>query len=133
MVPSTLEQVDIGFDVVADGDRVEQKVEGAGGALHLASSVEISTSSAPSARVLPFSGEVVIITTLGAHRAGEFDAHMAEPAEADDADLLAGPDVPVAQRRIGGDPGAKQRRHRLGVELSGTLSTKRWSTTIRSE
>src|SRR5690606_26038275 len=43
-------------------------------------------------------------------RTGEFHAHVAEPAEADDTDLLTGPDVPVAERRIGGDAGAQQRR-----------------------
>jgi hypothetical protein len=43
---------------------------------------------------------------------GELDAHMAEPADADDSDLLAGPDLPVAKRRPGGDAGAQQRRDR---------------------
>ena len=50
-------------------------------------------------------------------RLGEFDAHMAKAAETDDADLLARPHFPVPQRRIGGDAGAQQRRHRLEVEI----------------
>ena len=32
----------------------------------------------------------------GAHRVGELHAHVPEPAEADDADLLAGPDASSA-------------------------------------
>ena len=52
---------------------------------------------------------------LGAHRVGELDRHVAEAAEADDGDLLARAGVPVAQRRVGGDAGAQQRRG--GVEL----------------
>ena len=47
---------------------------------------------------------------MGAERLGELDAHMAEPADADDADLLARADLPVAQRRPGGDAGAEQGR-----------------------
>jgi hypothetical protein len=50
-----------------------------------------------------------------AHRVGQFDAHVAEAAKPDDADLLAGAGVPVAQRRIGGDAGTQQRRH--GLEM----------------
>ncbi|PAV70940.1 hypothetical protein WR25_02188 [Diploscapter pachys] len=48
---------------------------------------------------------------LRAHRRGDLDAHVAEAAETDDADLLAGAHLPVMQRRIGGDAGAEQRRH----------------------
>ena len=51
---------------------------------------------------------------LGAHRRGDLDAHVAEPAEAEDrhalgaaGDLLAG--APAAQRGVGGDAGAQQR------------------------
>ena len=47
---------------------------------------------------------------VGAQRRGELDRHVAEPAQADDADAAARADVPGAQRRIGGDAGAEQRR-----------------------
>ena len=59
-------------------------------------SFEMTTSSAPSR--LPSStlfGEVVKRTTSGAHGVGELHAHVAQPAEADDADALALADVPV--------------------------------------
>ena len=56
---------------------------------------------------------------------------MAEAAEAHDADLLALADVPVAQRRVGGDAGAEQRRHGGEVELvRRCCRTKASSTTI---
>src|SRR6185437_2499792 len=38
-----------------------------------------------------------------------------------DAHLLAGADIPVAQRRIGGDPGAQQRRDRVEVAFVGDV------------
>ncbi len=49
----------------------------------------------------------------------ELERHVAEAAEADDADLLAGADLPVLQRAVGGDAGAEQGRDRgeLGFEL----------------
>ena len=56
-----------------------------------------------------------------AHRVGELHRHVAEPAEADDADLLARSRLPVAQRRIGGDAGAQERRCRGGVEIARHL------------
>jgi hypothetical protein len=49
---------------------------------------------------------------------------VAKAADTDDADLLARPDVPVAQRRPSGDAGAEQRRD--GGELFGAWRT--WST-----
>ena len=45
---------------------------------------------------------------VGAEGPGELHAHVAETAEADDADLLAGADFPVAERRIGRDARAEQ-------------------------
>src|SRR5690606_22895083 len=46
---------------------------------------------------------------LRAHRPRELDAHVAEPADAYDADLHPRPDLPVAKRRPGGNAGAQQR------------------------
>ena len=56
---------------------------------------------------------------LGAHRVGDLDGHVAEAAEADDGDLLAGAGAPVAQRRVGGDAGAQQRRGDVEVDALG--------------
>jgi hypothetical protein len=50
---------------------------------------------------------------------------VAEAAEADDADLLALGDAPVAHGRVGGDAGAEQRRGAGEVEVRGTRRTKR--------
>ena len=74
---------------------------------------ETTTSSAPSA----FASVALALRGgegdgVRAHRVGELDAHMAEPANADDADLLARAGLPVAQRRIKRDAGAEQRRDR---------------------
>ena len=46
---------------------------------------------------------------------------MAEAAEADDRDLLAGAGAPVAQRRVGRDAGAQQRRGDLERDALGDL------------
>src|SRR3546814_20678409 len=54
---------------------------------------------------------------MRAHRVRDLDPHMAEPADADDPDLLARPRLPVPERRIGGDPRAQQRRHRGKLRL----------------
>ncbi len=75
--------------------------------------LEITTSSAPS-----FSASARLLSRgrerdgVRAHRVRELDAHVTEPTDADDADFLAGPDLPVAQRRIGRDAGTEQRRDR---------------------
>ena len=48
---------------------------------------------------------------------GEFQSHVAQSAQAHNADLLTGSDFPVAQRRIRGDAGAEQRGGRGRVQL----------------
>ena len=50
---------------------------------------------------------------------GKFQPHVAEPAEADDADLLPGFYAPLAQRRVGGDAGAEQGSDRREIEILG--------------
>ena len=47
---------------------------------------------------------------MGAEGTGDLYAHVAEAAEPDDTDLLAGADLPVAERGVGRDAGAEQRR-----------------------
>jgi hypothetical protein len=49
---------------------------------------------------------------------------VAEPAEPGDPDLLTRSDFPMAQRRIGGDAGADQRRHAGQIELAGNPQHK---------
>ena len=56
---------------------------------------------------------------LRAHRVRDLHRHVAEAAEADDRDLLAGAGAPVAQRRVGGDAGAQQRRCDVELEAVG--------------
>ena len=43
-----------------------------------------------------------------AHRLGDLHCQVPEPAETDHGDMLARPRLPVAQRRVGRDPGAQQ-------------------------
>jgi hypothetical protein len=77
---------------------------------------------------------VVKAIDMGAQCVGELEAHMAEPADADDADLLARPHLPVPERRPGGDPGAEQRRD--GGELVLAMADVQHepsSTTMRCE
>ena len=44
---------------------------------------------------------------VGTERTGELHAHVAQPAEADHANLLALCDAPAAQGRVGRDPGTE--------------------------
>ena len=52
-----------------------------------------------------------------AERVRELHAHVSEPAEADDADLLARARAPVLERRVERDAGAQQRRGRGRIQL----------------
>jgi hypothetical protein len=70
---------------------------------------------------------------VGSERVRELDAHVAQSAEADDADLLALGHAPVAHGRVGGDSGAEQRRGSGKIEVRGNASTKRSVTTMLSE
>ena len=56
---------------------------------------------------------------LGAHRGRDLHRHVAETAHADDRHPRPLTGVPVLQRRVGGDPGAEQRRGELQLELVG--------------
>ena len=86
-------------------------------------SVEMMTSCAPSSRASsPLLGRGRDHRHVRAHRRGELDAHVAEPAEADDRHLGARADIILAKRRVGGDPGAEQRRDAAGVHAFGHLA-----------
>src|SRR5579875_1157417 len=54
---------------------------------------------------------------MGAEGMRELERHMAEPTEADDADLHAGANLPVSQRRVGSYPGTQQWCNSGGIEL----------------
>ncbi|MPM63465.1 hypothetical protein SDC9_110345 [bioreactor metagenome] len=62
---------------------------------------------------------------LGAHRRGDLDAHVAQPAHPDDGDPAALADPPVVQRGVGGDPGAQQRRGHLPRQGLGDMDRER--------
>ena len=117
-LPSRREQVDVGVDVVLGGDAVEDEVEAAGVLLHLVGVArDDDLVGAEPERVLLLARRRGEDDDVGAERVGELHAHVAQPAEADDADLLALGDAPVAHRRVGRDPGAEQRRGAGEVEV----------------
>jgi len=62
---------------------------------------------------------------------GEFHGHVSEAPEAHDADLLPAAHFPAAQGRVGGDPGAQERR-RPGRPPSRTPQTNRDPASSRS-
>ena len=114
------EQVDVGVDVVLGGDGVEDEVEAAGVLLHLVGVAgDDDLVGAEAERVLLLAGRGGEDDDVGAERVGELHAHVAQPAETDDADLLALGDAPVAQGRVGRDPGAEQRRGPGEIEVGG--------------
>ena len=93
------------------GDGVEDEVEAVGVRRHrLGIARDHDFVRAQLLRILDLVGRSGEGDDVRAHRRGELDAHMAEAADADHADLLARPRIPVPERRIGGDAGAQQRR-----------------------
>src|SRR4051794_18398623 len=54
---------------------------------------------------------------MGPHRVGELYSHVAQPAKANDSNLLSFADVPMPQRRICGDSSAEQRRDSCRVKI----------------
>ena len=112
------EQIDVGVDVVIGGDGIEDEVEAAGVLLHLVGVAgDDDFVGAEAQRVL------LLVRRRGEHddvrseRVGELHAHVAKPAEPDDADFLALGHTPVAHRRVGRDAGAEQRGGTGGIEV----------------
>ncbi len=93
-----LEQRRERIQVVAGGNGVEDEIETVRMRLHLRVVARDHHLVGPQR-------QCVLALALGrgeghhvrAHGMGELDAHVAKPADADDADLLARADVPVAQ------------------------------------
>ena len=56
---------------------------------------------------------------MRAHRLGQLHAHVAESAQADNAHLHARTDLGAAQRRVGRNTGAEQRRRSGQVQVGG--------------
>ena len=63
----------------------------------------------------------------------KFHAHVAESAEANDANFLALGDAPVVHGRVGGDSGAEQRRGSGEIEIRGHAEDESLVTTMQSE
>ena len=79
---------------------------------------ETTTSSAPSRSASSFLfGDVVKTHGVRPESVCELYAHVPEPAEPDDADLLALCHAPVPHRRVGRDARAEQRRGPGEVEV----------------
>ena len=70
--------------------------------------VEVIRAHPPAVRLL--SQRMAENRHLRPHRVGQLDAHVAEPAQADDGHVLAGAGLPVRERRVKRDPRAEQRR-----------------------
>ena len=95
---------------------------------------EMTTSSrAEAQRIVLLAGRGGEDDRVRAQRMRKFDAHVAESAETDNADLLALGHAPVAHRRVGGDAGAEQRRGSGKVQIRGNAQHKGSSTTMLSE
>ena len=60
-----------------------------------------------------------MVVTVAPMRGGDLDAHVAEAADADDGDRAAGARTPAAQRGVGRDAGAEQRRRDVEVHRVG--------------
>ena len=112
------EQVDVGVDVVLGGDGVENEVEAAGVLCHLVGVAgDDNFVGAEAERIVLLARRRGEDDDVRSERVCELDAHVAQPAEADDADLLALGHAPVAHRRVGRDSGAEQRRSSGEIEV----------------
>ena len=111
--PVPLQECDEGVKVVRCGHGVDDQVEALrvrGHLIGIARYHHLVGAERPGVLALGFGrGEG---DHMRAHRVGELDAHVPQPADADHAHLLARTGLPVPQRRIGGDARAQQRRHR---------------------
>ena len=95
-VPSRAQQLQVGVDVDPGADRVDDQVEGAGevgeGVCVARGVVVVGAQAQPVFLLLQ---RLRQHGDLGAHGVGDLDGHVAEAAQADDRDLLAGAGAPV--------------------------------------
>lgn len=110
-VPVAREHINVVIDVVTGGNAIRDEVEAARVLLHL-------IGVAGNDNLVGTEAECVLLFT---RRGGEDDgvraecvrelhAHVTQPPEADDADLFAFRNAPMAHRRVSRDAGAEQRR-----------------------
>ncbi len=76
---------------------------------------------AQAARVGFLAGRAAEQRHLGAHGLGQLQPHVAQAAQTDDGHLAAGAHIPVAQRRVGRDARAQQRRGAGQIQPLGHL------------
>src|SRR6185312_5830950 len=109
-------------DVVVGGDGVENEVEAARMLGHLVGIAgEHNFIGAQTQRVFHFVGRSGEENSVCAECVRELDTHVAEPAETNDADLLALSHSPVVHRGICGDAGTEQRGGPGEIEVRGHL------------
>src|SRR5215469_1846316 len=90
------QQAEQRVDVMISGDAVKDEVEAGGVLCHLVRVAGDHNFIGPKAQcVVPLVGRRGEENDMGSEGMSEFDSHMAEPAEPDDADLLALRDSPV--------------------------------------
>lgn len=119
-----LQQLEVGIQLMRGGDRVQDEVELAGMAGQLRGVCGNAHLVRPEAQAVgDLGGRGGEQHDVCAHRVSQFDAHVAEAAEADDTNLLAGSGTPVTQRGIGGDAGTEQGRH-TGEILLGMVNAQ---------
>ena len=115
-----LQQREIRVQVVVRGDGIQDEVEAAQMLLHFCFVFgDDDFIGAQSARILRFVGRSGEEDGVRAKRVGELQAHVAQSTETNNANLLALANLPVAQRRVGGDAGAKKRRRTGGIQIFG--------------
>ncbi len=114
------EQVEIGIDVVLGGDGIEDEIEAASVLLHFVGVAGdnnfVGTEAERIFLLVRRGGED---DDVGTERMGELHAHVAQTAKTDHANLLALGDSPVAQGRIGCDPGTKEWCNSSEIEVGG--------------
>ena len=117
-----LEEREVGVEVVLGGDAVEDEIEAARVLQHFVGVFgDDDFVGAETLGVGGFVGRSGEEDDVRAEGMGELDAHVAESAEADDADFLAFANFPVTKGRIGGDAGAEQRSGGGEIEVRGDL------------
>jgi hypothetical protein len=114
------QEIEEGVDVVVGGDAVEDEVETAGVLGHFVGIFrDDDFVGAEAESIIFFVGRGGEEDGVGSESVSEFDAHVAESAESDDADFFALRDSPMMHGGVGGNAGAEERRGSGEVEIGG--------------